>query len=360
MAGESAREVARRMREKSERLARAAEMWERGADGEDETARALAMLPPEYVVRHDLRWPGRPRANIDHVVVGPTGVFVVDSKNWSGAVTVRDGVLRQGGYSRESTVAGAAEAALAIARIVAPLPAPLVVPVLCFVRDEEVSGSARDVTLSSTATLVQTITDRPRVLGPSAHHAALRALAQAQRSVPQPRSRQARPSVPSRAATAAAPRRTVRALLALVLVVVGGAVLVQAMTGAASDPPAAGADQRPERPERDGDSTRWVGTYRCGGVARAGRLDVWRRPDGRTAAEFRFGSAADRSDAGPGGRYRLVGDSHDGVLVLEPTGWVEQPPGYSMVGFSAEAPVRGVLTGQVRDLACTTFRFRQR
>lgn len=360
MAGDSAREVARRMREKSERLARAADAWERGADGEDATARALAALPPEYVVLHDLRWPGRQRANIDHVVVGPTGVFVVDSKNWSGTVRVKDGVLRQNGYSREQSVAGAAEAALAVARVVAPLPVSLVVPVLCLVRDEEVGGQARDVVLCSTATVVRTITERPLVLGPSAHHAALRDIDRSQRrTATSPASSWPGPRGPVPTRPDAGPRRLVRALVALALVVVGGAVLTNVMTGAVQETPAAETEVDPGTARAE-DATRWVGTYRCNGVVRPGRLDAWVRPDGRVAADFRFGSTARASSSVPGGRYRLVGDVRDGRLVLEPTGWVEQPSGFSMVGFEAGAPSRGVLTGDVRGADCSTFRFRRR
>ena len=89
-AGESARQEARRARERADRLARRAEMFEKGAAGETRTAEALAALGPEWVVLHDQRWPGRRLANIDHVVIGPGGIFVIDSKNWSGDLRVAD------------------------------------------------------------------------------------------------------------------------------------------------------------------------------------------------------------------------------------------------------------------------------
>jgi hypothetical protein len=38
------------------------------------------------VVFHDLAVPGNTSANIDHLVIGPTGVFVIDSKQWTGNV----------------------------------------------------------------------------------------------------------------------------------------------------------------------------------------------------------------------------------------------------------------------------------
>jgi len=56
------------------------QQWLRGASGERSTAALLdALGPRRWVVRHDLVVPGS-RANIDHLVIGPTGVWVVDTK----------------------------------------------------------------------------------------------------------------------------------------------------------------------------------------------------------------------------------------------------------------------------------------
>ncbi len=38
------------------------------------------------MVFHDLAVPGNTSANVDHLVIGPTGVFVIDSKQWTGSV----------------------------------------------------------------------------------------------------------------------------------------------------------------------------------------------------------------------------------------------------------------------------------
>jgi hypothetical protein len=45
-----------------------------------------------YRVIDDIRWPGTTKANIDHVINGPTGMFVVDAKNWTGKIAVKAGV----------------------------------------------------------------------------------------------------------------------------------------------------------------------------------------------------------------------------------------------------------------------------
>lgn len=56
--------------------------WAAGAAGERRTAAALAGLEREgWVVLHDVRPPGK-RWNLDHVLVGPAGVVVVETKQW--------------------------------------------------------------------------------------------------------------------------------------------------------------------------------------------------------------------------------------------------------------------------------------
>ena len=58
--------------------------WRRGATGERRTARLLNQLERHgWAVLHDLAVPGS-RANIDHLVIGPGGVFVIDSKLYRG------------------------------------------------------------------------------------------------------------------------------------------------------------------------------------------------------------------------------------------------------------------------------------
>ncbi len=172
MAGESAGSSARRMRERAERLHRAADMWERGAEGERRTAEALAALPAhEWTVFHDVPWPGRPRANVDHVAVGPTGIFVIDSKHWSGSITVRDDILRQNGYRRDRVISGAVEAASAIAALVPAVRRGDVHPVICFVRDDPFAALVGGVVLTSTAQLVRALQHLPVVFVPEGRQA---------------------------------------------------------------------------------------------------------------------------------------------------------------------------------------------
>jgi hypothetical protein len=85
-AGSSADDMAEKKRAKAAKLLREADNYERGANGERVTAQVMETLGPSYTAFHDLRIP-QSTANIDHVVVGPSGIFVVDSKNYRGRIT---------------------------------------------------------------------------------------------------------------------------------------------------------------------------------------------------------------------------------------------------------------------------------
>jgi hypothetical protein len=71
--------------------------WRRGAAGERRTARLLAPLERRgWAVLHDLAIPGT-QANIDHLLIGPGGVVMVDSKQYRGRLRLdRYGILWHG------------------------------------------------------------------------------------------------------------------------------------------------------------------------------------------------------------------------------------------------------------------------
>jgi hypothetical protein len=70
------------------RVAPETRAWRRGAAGEHRTARLLNPLERRsWAVLHDLAIPGSP-ANIDHLVIGPGGVPVIDSKQYRGQLRV--------------------------------------------------------------------------------------------------------------------------------------------------------------------------------------------------------------------------------------------------------------------------------
>jgi hypothetical protein len=92
--------------------------WRRGAEGERRTARLLERLVRDgYAVFHDLAVPGSP-ANVDHLVIGPSGVFVIDSKQWTGSVHQSpDGLAWHNHYPLDRTLGTVRWEARAISRV---------------------------------------------------------------------------------------------------------------------------------------------------------------------------------------------------------------------------------------------------
>jgi len=113
--------------------------WAVGARGEEKLAKALDGVS----VLHDRRVPGT-RGNIDHIVVAPAGVFVVDAKAYEGRIEIRNHgwFLRPDerlhvGWRDCSALAdkiGWQVAAVQKALLAAGVePLPPITPVLCFV-----------------------------------------------------------------------------------------------------------------------------------------------------------------------------------------------------------------------------------
>lgn len=64
--------------------------WARGSLGEERLARGLLEgVGDRAILLHDLRVPGT-RRNIDHVGIAPSGIWIIDAKNYKGLVERRD------------------------------------------------------------------------------------------------------------------------------------------------------------------------------------------------------------------------------------------------------------------------------
>jgi hypothetical protein len=104
--------------------------WRRGAAGERRTARLLGPLERHgWVVLHDLAVPGS-RANIDHLAIGPGGIFVVDSKQYRGRLQLDgSGRLWHGRYPLAPTLQAVSFEADQAARVLLN-PGVVVVPIV--------------------------------------------------------------------------------------------------------------------------------------------------------------------------------------------------------------------------------------
>ena len=68
------------------------ERWLIGAQAEERTADILSVLGDEWECWHDISVAS---ANIDHLLIGPPGIVVIDTKAWGGSVTVKNGQLHR-------------------------------------------------------------------------------------------------------------------------------------------------------------------------------------------------------------------------------------------------------------------------
>lgn len=123
--------------------------FRRGAAGEAAVAESLErrLEGGPAILLHDRRMP-RGRGNIDHLAIAPTGVYVVDAKDWSGKVRVATPLLGASklliaGRDRTSLIDGLDRQVAAVDDALAP--ADITIQgVLCFTRaDLPLLGTTR-------------------------------------------------------------------------------------------------------------------------------------------------------------------------------------------------------------------------
>ncbi|MCU1362972.1 MAG: hypothetical protein JWM55_800 [Acidimicrobiaceae bacterium] len=111
-AGESAREVARRIASAAEVLQKKADSANRksiafslGAEGEEALSAALAPMAADgWLALPDRQAPHG--GNFDQVLVGPAGVVIIDAKKWSYSISVKGDEIFTGRYPRRKALDG--------------------------------------------------------------------------------------------------------------------------------------------------------------------------------------------------------------------------------------------------------------
>jgi len=119
--------------------------WAKGSEGERKLAAHLVKaIGGQAIMLHDRRIPGT-RANIDHLVVAATGVWIVDAKSYKGKVEQRDvggwfttdSRLFVGGRDRSKLAAGLFKQTLAVLTALDDVALDVdVIAALCFVDSE--------------------------------------------------------------------------------------------------------------------------------------------------------------------------------------------------------------------------------
>ncbi len=145
-----------------------ARAWQRGAIGEQRTARLLSRLERHgWVLLHDLAVPGS-RANLDHLAIGPGGVFLVDSKQYLGRLQLTaDGTLWHGRYPLTLALRAVSFEADRAAQVLA-VPGVPVAPIVA-VHGAPVPWGALvvgGVTIVTAGHLTDLLRARPTALGP--------------------------------------------------------------------------------------------------------------------------------------------------------------------------------------------------
>ncbi|HEU6439471.1 MAG TPA: nuclease-related domain-containing protein [Terriglobales bacterium] len=146
--------------------------WQTGAQGELRTARLLEPLEGEgFRILHDRQIPGS-RANIDHIVIGPPGIYVVETKSLGGSLQIRDNDVFVAGRRRTKMIDEVKREALAVQIALAKEIAArgwMVTPVICVHRADlpwlrsEVAG----VRIVSGKDLVKRLREADHLLAPA-------------------------------------------------------------------------------------------------------------------------------------------------------------------------------------------------
>jgi len=111
------------------------ESYFKGARGEEIVAVWLASLPHDYHVFHDVEFAGSRGTPLDHLVVGPGGIFVIETKFWSGRVTSDGGSLLVDGIEPSRSPVNQVMAEVKVLKAffaVKMSEVPLVTAVVCF------------------------------------------------------------------------------------------------------------------------------------------------------------------------------------------------------------------------------------
>jgi hypothetical protein len=110
----------------------------KGAEGEEFIARRLSFLPAPYSIFNDFQLDAK-GPSFDHIVIGPAGVFVIETKNWTGEITFRNGqVLCNDAPPSRPPIRQVKDAAAALINHLSAAQCPDVPiqPVLCFVNND--------------------------------------------------------------------------------------------------------------------------------------------------------------------------------------------------------------------------------
>jgi len=109
--------------------------WGRGAGAELAVKRSLMRLSDEYRIINDFQAGGW---NIDHICIGPTGIFAIETKSHKGLISYVDGKLKGNGKDLHNYLGQAKRGAVFLSQLIEKKTGKyhFVVPVLVFPHGE--------------------------------------------------------------------------------------------------------------------------------------------------------------------------------------------------------------------------------
>ena len=144
-----------------------ARSWYRGALGEIVVANVLSQLGPDWTVLHAVPV-GSGNTDIDHVVIGPAGIFTINTKNHSGKkIWIGGGTFLVNGYKQDHMRNSFREAERASKRLSAVTGRPITVtPLIIVVNPASITNGRKRsrVTVLTSNNLKRWLLRRPRAL----------------------------------------------------------------------------------------------------------------------------------------------------------------------------------------------------
>jgi len=136
----------------------------KGAQGEEVAARMLSFFPSQYTVFHSVRLPAEgknPPMDLDHVLLCSDGIYVIETKNWKGLLTIEGGkVLYNGRVPSRPPIEQTYKEARRLRDCLHDVCGTYypVVPVLCFVQNRiESTSDVSGVLVCDDGSLMDTI-----------------------------------------------------------------------------------------------------------------------------------------------------------------------------------------------------------
>jgi hypothetical protein len=147
---------------------RATRVWRRGANAEHGSGDWLGRLPEGWFVFHDVSL-GERGATVDHLVIGPGGVFTLNTKDLTGTIRVNARSIAHDGRRTSYLAKASAEALRAASLLTAAIDRPVEVRGLLAILADEwiVKRLPDDVYVGGPASVKHWMLQQPSVLRPS-------------------------------------------------------------------------------------------------------------------------------------------------------------------------------------------------